>query len=60
MAFARIMLVNPRFIMADEPTSRLDPSVQANIIRLIADLSHTQGLRCDACFPRYRTDSGSL
>ena len=44
LALARILLVQPRFIVADEPTSRLDLSVQAHIIRLIADLVRTR--RC--------------
>jgi ABC-type dipeptide/oligopeptide/nickel transport system ATPase subunit len=42
MALARIMLVRPRFIVADEPTSRLDLSVQAQVIRLLADLTRSQ------------------
>lgn len=42
MALARIMLVSPRFIVADEPTSRLDLSVQAQVIRLLADLTCSQ------------------
>ena len=44
LALARILLVEPRFLMADEPTSRLDLSVQAHIIRLIADFARTR--RC--------------
>lgn len=43
MALARVMLLKPRFIVADEPTSRLDLSVQAHIIRLIADYSRASG-----------------
>ncbi len=39
LALARIMLVNPSFIVADEPTSRLDLSVQAQVIRLLAELT---------------------
>jgi len=38
LALARILLLKPRFIFADEPTSRLDLSVQAHVIRLIAEL----------------------
>ena len=38
LALARILLLRPRFIFADEPTSRLDLSVQAHVIRLIAEL----------------------
>jgi len=39
MALARILLIKPRFIFADEPTSRLDLSVQAHVIRFIAELA---------------------
>ena len=42
MALARVMLLNPSFIVADEPTSRLDLSVQAHIIRLIVDYSRSE------------------
>lgn len=42
LALARILLVEPRFLVADEPTSRLDLSVQAHIIHLLADLVRTQ------------------
>lgn len=44
MALIRVMLLKPDFIVADEPTSRLDLSVQAHIIRLIAGFS-----RSNAC-----------
>jgi ABC-type dipeptide/oligopeptide/nickel transport system ATPase subunit len=39
LALARVMLLRPRFLVADEPTSRLDISVQAMIIRLIAKMA---------------------
>jgi len=38
IALARVLLLKPRFIFADEPTSRLDLSVQAHVIRLIAEM----------------------
>ena len=41
MALARVMLVKPCFIVADEPTSRLDLSVQALIIRMIAEYARS-------------------
>jgi ABC-type oligopeptide transport system ATPase subunit len=38
VVLARILAINPEFIVADEPTASLDVSVQAQILRLIMDL----------------------
>jgi peptide/nickel transport system ATP-binding protein len=38
LALARIILVQPRFVIADEPTSMLDLSVQAEVVRLLEQL----------------------
>ncbi|WP_375691749.1 ABC transporter ATP-binding protein [Pseudooceanicola sp. LIPI14-2-Ac024] len=43
LALLRLLLVRPRFIFADEPTSRLDPITQAQVIRLISDTVHDTG-----------------
>ena len=37
LALLRLLLVRPRFIFADEPTSRLDPITQAQVITLLSD-----------------------
>jgi len=46
LALARIGLLRPWFLAADEPTSRLDLSVQAQVVRLLAKWSrkHRVGL----------------
>jgi len=38
-ALSRVLLLKPAFLVADEPTSRLDLSVQARIVRLIMRLA---------------------
>jgi oligopeptide/dipeptide ABC transporter ATP-binding protein len=44
IGIARAIACEPRFIVADEPVSALDPSIQAQIVNLMVDLQERRGL----------------
>jgi peptide/nickel transport system ATP-binding protein len=44
VAIARAMIINPAFIVADEPTSMLDVSIRTGVMKLMMDLQREFGI----------------
>ena len=44
LSIVRALLLEPVFLFADEPTSRLDPLTQREVMQMMIDLAHARGI----------------
>lgn len=44
LSIVRALLLDPVFLFADEPTSRLDPLTQREVMQMLSDLARAQGI----------------
>ncbi|MGB2841471.1 MAG: ABC transporter ATP-binding protein [Halobacteriota archaeon] len=44
VAIARVLILNPKLLIADEPTSALDASTQAKVVKLLLNLQEKRGI----------------
>jgi ABC-type cobalamin/Fe3+-siderophores transport system ATPase subunit len=54
------LLSNPSLLLLDEPTTALDVTVEAGIVKLVADISQEIRHLPDLHLPQPGTDSGNL
>ena len=52
VAIARALIIEPTFVVADEPTSMLDVSIRTSIMRLMQDLAEQTGSQLPLHHPR--------